>query len=519
VTPAVWSARVVSRLRRFLRQHGWEALTVAAGFVVYAGYALSRHAQYLTAGYDLGIFDQAVRAYSHFQAPIAPLKGIGYSVLGDHFHPILVALVPLYWVWSDPRVLLLAQAALIAISAIPLMRFAERRFGRPSALAVGAAYVFSWPLQGAVDFDFHEIAFAIPLLALIIDACDRRATRTVVLACLGLLLVREDMGAVVAMVGVLLAIRREETPPSGTRFGWLRTERALGAALLGAGVVTFWWATNVFIPAFAPTGTFAYWDYTALGPTLPSALKYSVTHPLSVARLFVTPAVKLHTLGLLFMPTLFAALASPYLLLAVPVLAERMLNSRSYLWTTEFHYSAVTAPIIAMAAVDGIGRVAAFVRRRRRRTETDAAFRSGLSWPVRIWIVWLIGTVGLGIATDQATYPLKRLVTGAALAQTSRASEIDDVLTQLPRGVCVEADDRIAPHLTSRWLVTLPNRSEGLATWEVIDLSQVTTGWQAPPPDIAVADAVARGFRQVLRDGPIVLMSRDGAVDPRCTVG
>jgi hypothetical protein len=111
------------------------------------------------------------------------------------------------------------------------------------------------------------------------------------------------------------------------------------------------------------------------------------------------------------------------------------------------------------------------------------------------------------------------LVTGAALAQTSRASEIDDVLTQLPRGVCVEADDRIAPHLTSRWLVTLPNRSEGLATWEVIDLSQVTTGWQAPPPDIAVADAVARGFRQVLRDGPIVLMSRDGAVDPRCTVG
>src|SRR5450759_4065459 len=40
----------------------------------------------------------------------------------------------------------------------------------------------------------------------------------------------------------------------------------------------------------------------------------------------------------------------------------------------------------------------------------------------------------------------------------------------------------------------------------------------APAPAIAFADAKALGFRQVLREGPIVLMSRDGAVDPRCTV-
>ena len=516
--PAATSEWLARRLPRWLaRTFGWECLLALAAFAIYGAYALSRHAQYLTAGYDLGLFDQAVRAYSHFQAPVAPLKGVGYSVLGDHFSPILVVLAPVYWVWSDPRVLLLAQAALFGLSAIPVVRFAARRFGTPRALAIGAAYVFSWPLQGAVDFDFHEIAFAVPLLAFLIDALDRRAVRSVVLACLGLLLVREDMGAVVAMVGVILALRRDDAAPPVGRFGWLRTGRAAGVALVVSGILTFWLATNVFIPAVAPTGTFAYWDYPALGQDLPSALRYAVTHPIDVARLFVTPAVKLHTLTMLFVPTLFAAFASPYLLLALPVLAERMLNSRTYLWTTEFHYSAVTAPIIVMAAVDTLGRLAPAVKRWSRRPGR-AAWSTYLS--VRIpdlWIAWVVGAVVVGTAVSVAMYPLNRMLTGAAFTRPARVGQIESVLAHLPRSVCVEADDRMAPHLTSGWLVTLPTRSDSLATWLVLDLSQTTTGWQAPAPAIAMADAEARGFREVLRDGPIVLMSRDGTVDPRCS--
>jgi len=518
VTPAAWSARAVNRLRRVLVQRGWEALVVAGGFAVYGVYALSRHAQYLTAGYDLGIFDQAVRAYSHFQAPIAPLKGIGFSVLGDHFHPIIALLAPLYWVWDDPRTLLLAQAALFALSAIPVMRFAERRFSRAGAVAIGAAYLASWPLQAAVDFDFHEIAFAVALLAVLIDALDRRAIRTVVLACLALLLVREDMGVIVAMAGVLLVVRGRTADASSRGLVGIRDPRWVGAALGVTGVVVFWLATSVFIPAFAPSGTFAYWDYSALGHDLPSAIRYGLTRPWSVAKLLVTPSVKAHTLFMLFMPALFTALASPYLLLALPVLAERMLNSRSQVWLVQFHYSAVTAPILAMAAIDGISRVAALVGRGRRQDPGETTVRSGPRWLVCGWIAWLIGTVVIGTAMYPATFPLNRLITGAAFERTSRPRQIADVLTHLPLGVCVEADDRIAPHLTKRWLVTLPTRSDGLATWEVIDLNQVTSGWQAPAPAIAFADAEALGFRQVLREGPIILMTRDGAVDPRCTV-
>ncbi len=45
-------------------------------FVVflYTTYSWVRHDHYLTTGFDLGIFDQAVRAYAHFRPPIVPLK-------------------------------------------------------------------------------------------------------------------------------------------------------------------------------------------------------------------------------------------------------------------------------------------------------------------------------------------------------------------------------------------------------------------------------------------------------------
>src|SRR5258705_90705 len=105
-------------------------------FGLYCLYSLLRHAQLGTAGFDLGIFDQAIRSYAHFHAPVVPLKGPGFNLLGDHFHPALVALVPLYWLWADVRTLLIAQAALMAISVIPIARLAICRLGTGAGLAV-----------------------------------------------------------------------------------------------------------------------------------------------------------------------------------------------------------------------------------------------------------------------------------------------------------------------------------------------------------------------------------------------
>nr|WP_166649589.1 MULTISPECIES: DUF2079 domain-containing protein [unclassified Rathayibacter] len=163
-------------------------------FAVSLVYSISRADQLLTAGYDLGIFDQAVRAYSQFRPPLAPLKGDDFTLLGDHFHPILVVLAPLYWIWDDARVLLVAQAALVAGSSVFVWRVARRRGGVGASCLLAVGYLLGRPLQSLADFDFHEVAFAVPVLAWAVDAFDIRSDRQLVAASAVLLLIREDMG-------------------------------------------------------------------------------------------------------------------------------------------------------------------------------------------------------------------------------------------------------------------------------------------------------------------------------------
>src|SRR5690349_12250578 len=82
-------------------------------FVLFAALSVTRHRRLQTAGYDLGIFEQAVRGYAGFGAPIAPIKGAGTNLLGDHFHPILILLAPAYRLAPSPITLLVAQAMLL----------------------------------------------------------------------------------------------------------------------------------------------------------------------------------------------------------------------------------------------------------------------------------------------------------------------------------------------------------------------------------------------------------------------
>lgn len=482
-------------------------------FAAYSTYALARHDRYLTTGFDLGIFDQAVRAYSRFGAPVVPLKDPGYNLLGDHFHPIIALWAPLYWVWDDPRSLLLAQAGLIALSMWPVASFTARRFGSRPAVLVAVLYGLSWPLQRMVQFDVHEIAFAVPLIALVVDAVDRRARWTTLLGCLGLLATREDMGIFVLLVGVLVATLAVRPVGPDRRWRPRRDDLLVGAGLMALGVAGYEFATGVVIPYFSGGVGFVYWTFPALGPDLPSAVAFALRQPWSVLLLMVSPYRKAQTLLSIGMPTLYLCLGSRYVLLTLPFLAQRMLNSRELLWGTNFHYSSLLAPIVFPAAVDALAGLVRTVRRRDLRLPR-------LGWGAEALLpAWLTGASAvllLGLLSQAGDYPLGRLWTTDFWQRDLRVQAIDRVLPQIPSGVCVEADNTMAPHLTTRDVVTRVGRSDDRATWMVLDFSRADTGWQGVGPRIAYVDALERGFEPVLQDDVVVLLRRPGVADTGC---
>ena len=135
------------------------------------------------------IFDQAVRSYAHFQPGLSVVKGLHngfgphFSVLGDHWSPILASLAPLYWIFNSPETLLVAQAVLFALAVPPLWLFTRRAFGggrkaTAAAYLVSVAYGLSWPIASAAAFDFHEVAFAPVLMAVALERLQAGRLRT-----------------------------------------------------------------------------------------------------------------------------------------------------------------------------------------------------------------------------------------------------------------------------------------------------------------------------------------------------
>lgn len=404
-------------------------LTLACA-AFYAGYSLIQYWHYRQFGGDLGIFDQAARSYAHFQPPHAPLlratspSDPGALQIQDHFTPILVLLAPLYWIHDGAANLLVAQGVLFALALPPLWLLARRQLGVAAAYLVVLAYAVAWPLQESADFDFHESAFAVPLMMWMFERANAGRWRQSLIPAALLLLVKEDMDLVVAAFGVVMVVRGR---------------RRLGAAVI-AGSLAVLAVINVVVmsvPGSQGTSYSHAWTWGHLGNSPSSALVHVITHPVSTLVLFGTPAhTKLATLGWLALMGLGAFLLSPLTLLALPLIAERFLSDNAFYWGEIFHYNTYLVPIVFAAGIEGAARLGRFRWNRWRWT--------GLAWATGVAIV------GLAVLPK---FPMWQL-TKPAFIRTShdpRSAAINQALKHVPDGAVVGVDFwGLIPHLTQR---------------------------------------------------------------------
>ncbi|WP_158718721.1 DUF2079 domain-containing protein [Streptomyces griseus] len=381
---------------------------MASGFfIVYLLLSTRRHAVNLTTGYDLGIFTQIVQSYSELTAPYSSLKGPLYNTLGDHFHPILALLAPAFRIFPSSYTLLVCQAALAAVSVIPLMSWAAEIRGRNFALWAGVSYGASWGIAELIFFDFHEVAFAVPLTMMSVCMAGRGKWSGAVLWAAPLTLVKEDLGLTVAAIGVYVA--------------W-KGPRTTGILLAVFGVTATAVEMLVVLPHFNPVGQFAYW---------PPHTGEEVGLLAQAAGTF-WPPVKWLTALLVVAPTGFMAMRSPLVIIALPTLAWRFASANPYYWGTEFHYSAVLMPIVFASAVHAVatGRI-----------------------PSRK----LLPACAVGAAVTAVTFfthPLHELAMPRTWSESSHVRAADELLSKIPDGATVASSNRLAAQLASRTTVT-----------------------------------------------------------------
>lgn len=443
--------------RKCLPRHGiWVWTITALAAVIYSVLSVTRYVTYQDATYDLGIFDQAVRSYAHFQPGISIAKGLydfgqpNFSVLGDHFSPIDAVLAPLYWVYNSPVDLLIAQAVLFALAVPPIWAFTSRAFGAGhwgtvAAYCVSTGYALSWTIAAAAVVGFHEVAFAPVLTAVALERLQKGRLKVALLALLGLLLIKEDMGLYVAGLGLGIAATRALPIPR---------RRLTGLVIAAAGLAVTFVAIYVVIPAMGGRSDF-YWAYQTLGSNVPQALEHIVSHPMSAAKLLVTPWVKVHTMLLLFAPFLFLSLLSPITWAVFPLLLDRMLsNSFGNWWQDSYQYNAYLAVPLALGAVDGVLRLerwAAWVWRR------SLSERPRLRRPID----WVTGNLPVAatvafalIAVAMVPYlSLGWMFKPSFYHRNASAVAEAAVVSHVPSGVIIETTGGTGPHLVTRDIV------------------------------------------------------------------
>ena len=431
--------------------------------VVFAGYTIISVSRYLRldpGSWDLGIFTEYVKQLAHLHAPVVNIHGAGFNLFGDHFQPIVGLIAPLFLIFPNPVTLLVVQAFLTAASVIPVSRAAEARLGTAAGRMIGAAYGLSWGLAQMIDFDFHEIAFAVPLLACSLSALLRGRTRAAVLWALPLVFVKEDQGFTVAALGLVLMLscvsrRAEPGTDRGDAF-WG------GLLLICWGLFWSALAIIVIIPHLNIAHVYPYWtDGGAVSPAghaAPGAV---------LSQLGASWLVKLRTTLLILLPAGFLALGSPLGLIALPSLALRFVSTNSMYWGDGYHYNATVMPIVFLAAVDALSRIQA---------------RGDQPWRA-VTTKWIAPAVMLAISLAiLPQFPLSGVWQPPTYQIGLHVQAEDAAMARVPSGTTVEATLTMVAPLAARddtyWIGTSGNPAP-----RYIVFDSTNSGWSPEPAD------------------------------------
>ncbi len=410
-----------------------------------------RHDRFGTFGFDLGIYDQAGWLVAFGRDPFMTVRGL--DVWGHHGTFVFYLLAPGYWFGGGPKWLLFAQVTSQAVGGLALYLLVRDTLGRRWRwFGVGAAAVLLLhPTSQFMVWEFfHPEAFAIgPLLLAWWAARTQRwaifgASAFVAATC------KEDIVLAVAMMGIVVASSRPRSART-IRIGAGTTFVMLGWYVL----VTKW-----LIPARNPGGVFYEDRFGDFGDDPIQVAFHVARHPMSTWD-FVTQAGHLEYYRMMFLPVLLLCFLRPkVLLVGAPLFAVNVLVSDGFPFPRDYryHYSAIVAAVVALAAVEVVIRAAELVAHR---TDWRRWIPHGVM--TALLVAGLVATHQSGVfpGSERARpgggfwprWPdesVLDVVLGVDVDRDVHAAAKADAVDRLPAGASVSAAYNIVPHVAHR---------------------------------------------------------------------
>jgi uncharacterized membrane protein len=467
---------------------------IGAYALVFSWLSVQRHRGFFTGRLDMGNMLQAAWTTAHGDfLSTTSITGEQISRLGVHVDPVLALFAPLVAIWPHPEVLLVAQAVIVPLGALPIFWLGRRWLNHDGLALAGAALYLLFPaLQWAVVTEFHPVVLAAPFLAFAIWAAEE--SRYVWLAVFsGLaLLSKEQIGLSLVVLGIWMMVRGH----------W----RA-GAVLAAASAAWVAVAVGVIIPAFGEGGSPLAGRYSDLGDGPGEILATVFLRPWEIPQAL---ALDWAYLVALLAPLLFLPLRAPLLAAAAaPDVLLNVLSSHGPQNEITHHYAAAPTPFLVAAAILGLAAL---------RDRPPFAAASRLLRSPRAVGCSVLGTVVIS-GMLLGPLPFWKHVPGGSAKRTSEytvtlhADVLRRAVALVPDGVPVSASNHVGAHLSARKRIHLFPVIDD-AQWVVVDVGRRPLGIEVGPREHAAGVRALLGrtdFRQVFSENGVMIYRRTPA--------
>jgi len=469
-----------------VRRHPAFLFVIGAYAATMLAWSLLRHHHY-GSGVDLGAYDSVFWNLAHRGTPYNGIERV--HQWSNHLELGLVWLGIPYLLYASPVWLLITQTLAVAAAAFPIEALARRITGDRLISALASLAMLLTPqLLLAELADFHAATLCVLPMAILAWGIEVDSRRTVALAALAAVSLREQMGLLLVAAAVAWVIRHGK-----------RRAFEAGALALG-GLGFFFLAVKWAIPAFGSGQSFRYMtQYNRLGGTADGVLTTATSGPLAFLAMAFQGDRKLFALSIASgaLPLLFLSLRSIRraawpLLLAAPLLAVQLYSDDPAKWSIHSHYGAPLVPLFAVAAVLAL----AFLPAR-----GDARAIVAASW---LSLVLIHDTLevpsirGPGSAID------------AGFSRSPRAAALGAAILAVPKEASISAQENVVPHVSRR--VDIHAFPDGEASDDYILLDRQGAA-RRPGGEQAVDLAIARlkeasDMKVLVDDAGVVLFKR-----------
>lgn len=396
-------------------------------FVVLAAFAIARHQRLNSSAYDLAIKSQVI--WNTYQGNwFASSIEVGHY-LGDHVQLIMLLLSPLFALWEDVRILLIAQSLLLSLAAIPVYFIARRQLHSVTLALTFAVVYLLYPTIGFVNrFDFHPIVFTILFLLLAYDFLERKRPFLATLFILLALSCREDVGFTVFAFGLYAA--------------FVMKRPKLGIVWAVTGLAWSLTAVFVIIPHFRGVSSDTLARYSWLGTSVIEMVETVIFQPKSIVMHIFGEPFRREFIFKLLLPVGFLSLLSPLpLLIGLPALTYNLLSSTPSQSAIYFQYMSPAIPFIFIAGIQGVVRLQRWLSMRLTQQRATSVIIMWVS--ISLFVAWMLDNP-FTKEIDTPYFPVY------ALEQVTNGDAFWSARTMLPNNASTATMMAYAPHVALR---------------------------------------------------------------------